>query len=249
MSTRALKTTNTAVRKAPSGLAHRWNTKSSRSLRIPGLDRIKHPSQLTMRRIVVRDLLGLLANIKARRTVAAPQPRPADLVRVDIAQRLAVEHVFEVRGRVPGVDHCARGDLTHARAVQDGQERAGRSQRDMYRTVKLEEDVAGVVESIRAELAYCALASARRMITQEKKFGCVDRRTHQVVRLGLGRAVGTLIPPAHDPLVAVVAPHAVVERVARGDVHNVRGRDRRAAVGAVRAACIDRFVGGRRRAG
>jgi len=79
--------------------------------------------------------------------------------------------------------------------------------------------------------------------------GLVEQRAHQVVRLGLGRAVGTLIPPAHDPLVAVVAPHAVVERVARGDVHNVRGRDRRAAVGAVRAACIDRFVGGRRRAG
>ena len=159
MSTRALKTTNTAVRKAPSGLAHRWNTKSSRSLRSSGLDRIKHPSQLTMRRIVVRDLLGLLADIEACRTVAAPQPRPADLVRVDIAQCLAVEHVFEVRGRVPGADHCARGDLADARAVQDGQERAGRSQRDMYRTVKLEEDVAGVVDSIRAELAYCALAS------------------------------------------------------------------------------------------
>jgi len=115
------------------------------------------PRPLTMRRIVVRNLLGLLADVKARRTMATPQPGPADLVRVDIAQRLAVQHVLEVRGRVAGVDHCASGDFARARAVQDREEGARGYERDVHWPVKLEEDVPGVVDAVRAKLAYRAL--------------------------------------------------------------------------------------------
>jgi hypothetical protein len=72
------------------------------------------------------NLLRFLADIKARRTMRAPQPYPADLVRVDITQCLhesapsctipsndndqretyfAMQHMFEVRERIPWVQH------------------------------------------------------------------------------------------------------------------------------------------------
>jgi len=110
-----------------------------------------------MARSVFGDLLGFLAYIKAGCAVGAPEPDAADLVRVDVAQRLAVEDVSEVGRRVLRVENGACWDLAHSRSVQWRQQGLGRGESEVNGTVELEEDVARIVYTVRPELAQGAL--------------------------------------------------------------------------------------------
>lgn len=74
-----------------------------------------------MGRIVGGDLLSLLANVKARRTMRAPEPYTANLIRVDVAECLAVQHVLEISGWVVGIRGCTRRYSAHPILVQQWQ--------------------------------------------------------------------------------------------------------------------------------
>lgn len=164
-------------------------------------------------------LLGLGADVEPGRAVRAPQPYAADLVGVDIAQRLLVQYVLEVCSGIARVEDCCCGNGAHARAVlrvslrisslakgthQEGKKRPRALERNMHRPVKLEEDVSRVMHAVAPQFT--------------------DRA--QVVRDRLGRAVGALEPPAHDPLVAVGTARVVIQSVPDSDDWRTRARCR-----------------------
>lgn len=78
--------------------------------------RLEHDKDV--RHIVVRDLLRVGAHVEAGRAVRAPQPHAADLVTVDVAQRLTVQDVLEISGRVVRRRRSC-GNLAHLVLVLD----------------------------------------------------------------------------------------------------------------------------------
>lgn len=82
-----------------------------------------------MRRVVARHLLGLGTDIEAGCAVGAAQPDAADLVGVDVAERLLVQDVFEVCGGIARVEDGVGGDFADVGAVLSsavsGKKRAG----------------------------------------------------------------------------------------------------------------------------
>lgn len=106
-------------------------------------------STRTMRRIMVSDLFRFLANVEPCGTVRATEPDAPDLVRVDVAQCLSMQHVFEVGDRVSWVDDGSTGNLSDARSIHKRQECSIRPQREMSRPIEPEEDVPGVMDPVR----------------------------------------------------------------------------------------------------
>lgn len=65
-----------------------------------------------VRHVVVRDLLCVGAHVEPGCAVRTPQPHAADLVAVDVAQRLPVQDVLQVRRRIVR-RRRGRGHLAH----------------------------------------------------------------------------------------------------------------------------------------
>lgn len=106
-----------------------------------------------MRRVVVGNLLCVGTHIKTGGAVRAAQPDTADLVAVDIAQRVAVQHVFEVCCRVARGEDGGGGHLADAVLVQQWQQRARALEWDMHGAVKLEKHMARIMDPETPQLA------------------------------------------------------------------------------------------------
>ena len=83
-------------------------------------------------------------------------------------------------------------------------------------SIEFEEDMAGIMDPIGSEFADRALLawmSAHRICTgkREDHIGA-----YQVVCFGLGRTICTLIPPSHDPLVAIPTSTPMIQRISHG---------------------------------
>lgn len=76
--------------------------------------RLEHDKDV--RDVVVRDLLRVGAHVESGRAVRAPQPDAADLVAVDVAQRLTVQDVLQVRCRIVR-RRCCCGNLADLRLI------------------------------------------------------------------------------------------------------------------------------------
>ena len=123
------------------------------------------PDQITMCRIVIRDLLRLLTDVKPRRAMRAPQPDPSDLIGVDITQSIPVKDKFKVCSRISRVDISSSRDVAHASLVQQWEYRARGSHGEVYRPVELEEDVTGIMCAEGAEFADRALLGPQRDVS------------------------------------------------------------------------------------
>jgi hypothetical protein len=70
-----------------------------------------------------------------------------------------MEQMREVGLRIARIDKCVVGDFPNLPPVQQGQERGGRAEREMNRSVEFEERVFWVVKPIRPWLTARALIS------------------------------------------------------------------------------------------
>jgi hypothetical protein len=70
------------------------------------------------------------------------------------------------------------------------------------------------------------------------------RMTCEIERFRLRRTIGTLIPPTHNPLVTVITPTTMIERITGCiPLRWTRSRSRATAADSTPSACIDSFVG------
>lgn len=60
--------------------------------------------ELTMCWIMFSKMFGILTDVESRGTVRASQPDTSDLIRVDITECLAMQHMFEIGCRIARVD-------------------------------------------------------------------------------------------------------------------------------------------------
>lgn len=104
-------------------------------------------------------LLCLFTDVEAVGTMSTSKPHSSDLIRMDIAQSLPMEQMREVGFRIARIDKCVVGDFPNLPSVQQGQERGGRAEWEMNRSVEFEERVFRVVKPIRPWLTARALIS------------------------------------------------------------------------------------------
>lgn len=106
-----------------------------------------------------------------------------------------MKHAFQIGRRIGRIERHRRTNLADGKFVKRWKDGKRGLQRVMHGSIKLDENVCRVVQLVGSQFADGA----------------------QVEGYGVRWAIGALISPAHDPLVAALALYSVIKSIANDD--------------------------------